>query len=213
MFVHLIEYRISPGHEAEVTGFLRHEALGGPPPDGMVARFAGRRLSGEGRRHLVATAWRDAAALAAGTDTRGVPGYLAGKAELLSDAQTSLYRVVAAAGLGRAGARVLRVHRTTIAADIIEAWEQQAQETLDGLVSRPGLTAAVAGVWAGGREATLTPGDAGIVVLTAWTEWDALLAATGGRLERTIIDTELSDLERPARADHFELLPPDPDPH
>jgi hypothetical protein len=43
-------------------------------------------------------------------------------------------------------------------------------------------------------------------VLTAWTEWDLLLAATGGRLERTLIDTEISDLERPARADHFELL-------
>ena len=206
MFVHLIEYRIVPGHEAEVTGFLRHEALAGLPPDGTVARYAGRRMSGVGRRHLLATAWRDAAALAAGTDGRGVPGYLARKAELLADAQTSLYRVVAATGLGRDGARVLRVYRTSIAADAIEAWELRAQETLDGLVGRPGLWAAVAGVWAGGREVTLAPGEAGIVVLTAWTEWDLLLAATGGRLERTLIDTEISDLERPARADHFDLL-------
>jgi hypothetical protein len=213
MFVHLIEYRIVPGHEAEVTGFLRHEALGGPPPEGMVARYAGRRLSGEGRRHLVATAWRDAAALAAGTDPRGVPGYLAGKAELLADPQTSLYRAVAATGLGRDGARVLRVYRTSIAADAIGEWESRAQETLDGLVGRPGMWAAVAGVWAGGREVTLTPGEAGIVVLTAWTEWDGLLAATGGRLERTLIDTEMSDLERAARADHFELLSTDPGPH
>jgi hypothetical protein len=58
----------------------------------------------------------------------------------------------------------------------------------------------------------LTPGEAGIVVLTAWTEWDGLLAATGGRLERTLIDTEMSDLERAARADHFELLSTDPGP-
>ena len=209
MFVHLIEYRILPGHEAEVTGFLRHEAIGGPPPEGMVARYAGRRLSGEGRRHLVATTWRDAAALAAGTDPRGVPGYLAAKAELLADPQTSLYRAVAATGLGRDGARVLRVYRTSIAADAIEEWESRAQETLDGLIGRPGMWAAVAGVWAGGREVTLTPGEAGIVVLTAWTEWDGLLGATGGRLERTLIDTEMSDLERPARADHFELLSTD----
>jgi hypothetical protein len=98
VFVHLIEYRIVPGHEAEVTGFLRHEALGGPLPDGMVARFAGRRLRGDGRRHIVATTRRDSAALAAGTDVGGVPGSLAGKVELLANAQTSLFRVVAATG-------------------------------------------------------------------------------------------------------------------
>ena len=51
-----------------------------------------------------------------------------------------------------------------------------------------------------------------MVVLTAWAEWDLLLAATGGRLNSALLDTELADLEQPASADHFELLEAEPGP-
>lgn len=77
MIVHLLEYRVVAGHDVEVTGFLRHETLGQPVPDGLVARFVGRRLSHRGREHLAVTIWRDADSYVRGTDfgrSSGVPG-------------------------------------------------------------------------------------------------------------------------------------------
>jgi len=210
--VHLLEYRIRPGHDAEVTGVLRHGLLAGPLPDGIVARFAGRRLSGQGRQHFVATPWSDSAALSLAIDEQGLPVYLAGQASLLGHVETSRYRQAASTGLGREGAKVVRLYRTSIAADAVESWERRAVEMIGRLVTMRGLLVAQAGVETDGEDVVLRVGDARIAVFTAWEEWDLLLAATGGRLEKPLLDTELTDLEQPARADHFQLLDGEPGP-
>ena len=207
-----LEYRIRPGHDAEVTGFLRHELLAGPLADGLVARFAGRRLSGQGRQHFVATTWRDSAALARATDDQGLPAFLAERTSLLSHVETSRYRLAASTGLGREGASVIRLYRTSIAADAVGSWERRAAKTIGRLVTTSGLLAAEAGVEADGEDVVMRDGDVRIAVLTAWAEWDLLLAATGGRLERALLDTEITDLEQPATIDHFQLLHGEPGP-
>jgi len=212
MIVHLVEYRIQPGYEAEVTGLLVHEFMAGPLSDGLVSRFAGRRLRGHGRQHFVATTWRDPEALARAVDGQGLPAYLAGRSSLIGDRAMSRYRVVASTGLGREGAKVLRLYRTSIAADDAKSWERRAAETIDRLATKNGLLVAQAGVETDGEDVVVHDGDARIAVLTAWAEWDLLLAATGGRLDRPLLDTELADLEQPARADHFELLRTEPGP-
>lgn len=210
VIVHLLEYRVVPGHEAEVAGFVRHVALAKPNPDGLVARFVGRRLSQQGREHIAVTTWCDETAFTVGTGPDDVPGYLAPQSSLLGDKASSRYRVVASTGLGREGARVLRVYRTSIAADVVEQWQNRALEPVVQLADTNGLLTLVAGVEIGTGGAAPRTGKASVVVLTAWTEWDRLLAATGGRLNSGLIDTELSDLEEPASAGHFELLEAEP---
>ena len=209
---HLLEYQIQPGHEGEVTGFLRHELLAEPLPDGMVARFAGRRLSGQGRQHFVATTWRDPTALAAAIDAEGLPPCLAERASLLGVRTASSYRLAASTGLGLEGARVLRLYRTSTALEAVEFWERRAVETIGRLVATPGLLAAQAGVEIDGEDPVVRDGQVRIAVLTAWAEWDLLLTATGGRLDKALLDTEITDLEQPASADHFELLRGEPAP-
>jgi hypothetical protein len=149
--VHLLEYRIRPGHDAEVTSLLRRELL-----------------TGQGRQHFVATTWCDQAALARAVDAEGLPAYLAARTSLLSHLETSRYRFAASTGLGREGAKVLRLYRTTIAADAVESWERRAVETIGRLVATPGLLAAEAGVETAGEDVVLHDGDARITVLTAW---------------------------------------------
>jgi hypothetical protein len=210
--IHLLEYRIQPGHEAEVTGFLRHELLAAPLSDGLVARFAGRRLSDRGRHHFVATTWRDPAAFARAMDSQGLPAYLAGRSSLLADLVPSRYRLAASTGLGRDGAKVLRLYRTSIPAEGVEAWERRAFQTVGGLATKRGLLTAEAGVETDGEGAVVRDGNVRIAIITAWAEWDLLLAATGGRLDKAPLDIELTDVKRPATADHFELLLGEPGP-
>lgn len=212
MILHLVEYRVVPGHEAEVAGYLRHKALATPPPEGLISRFVGWRLSQQGREHLAATTWRDASAFARGTNAEGVPAYLVPESSLLGDKTSRQYRVVASTGLDRVGARVLRVYRTSIAAGAVGLWKRRALEPVGQLASKQGLLTVVAGVEIDDGKAAPPTEEAGVVVLTAWTEWDLLLTATGGRLNSALLDTELADLERPASADHFELVEAEPGP-
>jgi hypothetical protein len=210
MIVHMLEYRVVPGHEAEVTGYLRNGALTTTPSDGLVARFVGRRLSDRGREQLAVTTWRDEAAFASGTDAEGLPAYLAPESSLLCSRASSRYRLVASTGLDRAGGRVLRLYRSSVAAEAIEMWERRALELIGRLARSEGALTVVAGVEieavGEGRRAEA----ADVVVLTVWREWDPLLAATGGHLDRSLMGTDLPDLERSATADHFELLRPEP---
>ena len=208
MIVHLLEYRVVPGHEAEVSGYLRHAALTATPPDGLAVRFAGRRLSHKGREHLAVTIWRDQAAFGRGTDAKGLPAYLASKSSLLCDRASSRYRLVASTGLDREGGRVLRLFRTSVATEAVESWERRVLEPVDRLAEVGGVLTVIAGVEAGvgeGRRARA----AHVAVLTVWSAWPPLLAATGGHLDRSLMGTDLSDLERPGTADHFELLEPE----
>lgn len=203
MIVHLLEYKVIPGHEAELAGHLRHVSLAVRPQPGQMARYVGRRLSHRERQHVAVTTWSDSSALDHGTDAAGIPEYLAPVADLLGDKAARQYRVVASIQLGGEPACVLRVYRTSVAAEAVETWERRTLESVGRLASKRGLLAVIAGLDVSGTEAG---SQASVVVLTAWTNWDLLLAATGGRLNRPIIDTELADLERPAIADHFELF-------
>jgi hypothetical protein len=209
VFLHLLEYRIVPGHEVELTGFLRHVVLTATPRGGLVARLAGRRLSRQGRSQVVATTWQDEASLGRGIDERGVPVELAEKAGLLQDLVTSSYRVTASAGIGRDEGTVLRLHRPSIAAGAAEIWKRRTLETFDRLVSRDGLIAAVAGVEAA-HHSVGGESVARVAVVTTWIDWDMLLAAAGGRLDRALLEDDFADLEEPSRASHFELMRPEP---
>ena len=204
--VHLFEYRAVPGHEAELTGFLRRRPLGTPNVEGLVAVIAARRLSQNGHAHLAVTCWRDAPCLARGTDAAGLPAPLTPTAELVGDRVSSHFRAAVQAGLGRTGARVLRVYRTSVKAGLIGDWEARALESAGQIAAKDGISLILAGVEIDEDETTRPSGEVRVVVMTAWTEWDLLLDATGGRLNRAILDTELADLEKPAVADHFEIL-------
>ena len=206
MIAHLLEYRVVLGHEAELGGFLRNGPLLAPRKHGAEAMFAARRLSKVGRENLAVTVWRDAAACERGTDATGVPNYLAPMLPILGDRAASRYGVVASNGLGQLGARVLRLYRTSIATGTVEQWEQRALESAGQLASKEGLLTIVAGVQIDSEDAVRQVDETCVVVMTTWTEWDLLLAATGGRLNRALLDTELGNLETPAKADHYELI-------
>jgi hypothetical protein len=212
MIVHLLEFRVVPGHEAEVAGYLSHDVLAASPSDGLISRFVGRRLSAQGREHVAATTWRNEASFARDTGPEGLPAYLGGASSMLGDKAASTYRVVASTGLGSEGARVLRLYRTSIAADSVGLWKRRTLESVSQLVSKEGLLTVVAGVAIGGDQSAEHAGEACVAVMTAWTEWNRLLVATGGRLNEAILDTELVDIEGPATTDHFELLKEDPRP-
>ncbi len=209
MIVHLLEYRVKPGHEAEVVALLRHRWPPTTRPEGLVAEHSGRRLSGHGRKHLEVTAWQDESTFLGGTNSEGLPGFLARGSSLLGDRAPRQYRVIASTGLGREGAQVLRVYRTSIASGEVGLWEQRTLENVYRVATLDGHVWTIAGVEIEAAEEVETAAPTGqvcVVVLTAWKEWNLLLAATGGRLNRALVDTELTDLEQPATADHFELL-------
>lgn len=206
MIVHLLEFRVVPGHEAEVTGFLRHTAPGGRPSAGILMRCVGSRLNRHQQEHLVVTCWRDGAAFTRGTDPQGVPGYLAPKADLLSEPRSSGFRVSAALGDEPDGARILRVYRAQVAAASVVEWEGRAAEQMTALSGKQSLIFARAGVVLDDER----PSDeVSVVALSAWRDWDAVLAATGGHIDRLVQDTELIDLERPVGVDHYELFESD----
>jgi hypothetical protein len=77
------------------------------------------------------------------------------------------------------------------------------------MIGLPGIMLALAGVAmgdAGDAGESGESGDVRILVLTAWRDWDALLEATGGRLSRPILGTELSGPQPHSLADHYERV-------
>lgn len=209
VIAHLFEYRVVPGHDAELAGYVRHSVLAGPMPAGLVSRCIGRRLSPGGPEHVALTVWEDPHACAQGTDGRGVPRYLLPKAGLLLDWSSRRYRITVSIDRGSENARILRVYCATVAPEEVERWERRAMDAAGAVAARYGILAVQVGV---GIDAPGRAGGAAIVALTAWRDWDSVIAATGGHLDRLLLDTELADLERPAGADHYELLEPEPTP-
>ena len=185
VIVHLLDYRVVPGHEAEVEGFLRHQGLVGPAPRGMVCRYAGRRLGSQGPEHLAVSVWSGPEAPRSGLGEQGVPRFFAAASELLGAKRSSQYRVVASTGLDRKEARVLRVYRSTIPADAVKAWEQRAVEPAGRLASRDGFLTVLAGVGTNEGGPAAPAADATLVVVTAWTEWDFPLGWLTRRSKRT----------------------------
>ncbi len=195
-----------PGHEAEVAGFLRHSRPGESPPAGLLMQCLGRRLSLHRQQHIVITCWRDEAAFAHGTDPLGIPVSLSPKAHCLSDRLSSPFGISAALGDGAEGARILRVYRAEVAAASVKEWARRAGEPLASLSGREGFVCVRAGVDMAGADSR---GEVSVVALSGWRDWDAVLAATGGHIDRLVQATDLTDLERPIGLDHYELLKPD----
>lgn len=206
VIVHLLDYRVVPGHEAEVEGFLRHQGLVGPGLRGMVCRYVGRRLGTQGPEHLAVSVWSGPEALRSGLGERGIPSFLAATSELLGAESSSQYRVVASSGLDAKGARVLRVYRTAIAADAVVAWGRRALEAVGRLPAKEGFLTVFAGVSA---DPVGLAADAGAIVVTAWTNWDLLLAAIGGHLNSPLLGTGIDDLENEATRDHYGVIEPE----
>lgn len=202
MIVHLLEYQILPGHAAEVEGFVR-QFLSGSSHVGLLARCAGRRLAVDGPRYIVMSAWRDAEVFRIGTNSAGMPRDLASRAALIRRRLPSQFRAVEWHGLNWCDARVLRLYRASMAREGLEAWERSVSGELHEIVGKPGITAALAGVAILDEE---DPSHAQIIVLTAWRDWDSLLGATGGRLNRPILGTEDAGPQSPSLADHYELI-------
>jgi hypothetical protein len=208
VIVHLLDYRVVPGHEAEVEGFLRHQGLVGSAPRGMVCRYVGRRLRSQGPEHLAVSVWSGPEALRSGLGEQGIPSFFAATSDLLGTKSSSRYRVVASTGLGARGARVLRVYRTAIPADAVVAWGRQTLEAVGRLPVNEGFLTAFAGISAD------PPGPAagaGGIVVTAWTDWDLLLAAIGGRLNSPLLGAGIDDLENQATRDHYGVIEPEGD--
>jgi hypothetical protein len=205
VIVHLLEYQILPGHAAELEGFVR-QSLAASVQAGLLARCAGRRLAVDGPRYIVVSAWQDADRFRVGTNSAGIPRDLADKAALIRRRLSSEFRAVEWHGINWCDARVLRLYRASIAPDGLDSWKRTVPAELREIVGKPGITSALAGVAIRNEDPA---SDVPILVLTAWSDWDALLGATGGRLNRPILGTELAGPQPPSLANHYELIGPE----
>ena len=202
MIVHLLEYQVATGHDAEVDSFVRHSALRAPPSPGILARCVGRRLGPVGHEHVAATEWGDLDSYRLGTAHDGIPEYLASVSALLRHVRSTRYRVVFSEGPGLESARILRIYRATVATEMLAAWGRRAAEPIDRLLVIPGMEKVITGV---GVLAVDRPGETSIVAITAWRDWEAILQATGGHIDRLLLETELADIERPLDVAHYQL--------
>lgn len=205
VIVHLLEYQVLAGHAAEVAGFVR-QSLDAPMPAGLLTRCVGRRLALDGPKQVVASAWQDVNAFRVGTNSAGVPRYVAGKSSLMRRRVPGQFRAVVWCGADWSHARVLRLYRASVAAAALAEWEERVPQALDEVTRKAGASAAVAGVALDDKDAA---DGIPILVLTAWRDWDALLKATGGRLNWPLLNTELADFEEHSVADHYELMETD----
>jgi hypothetical protein len=207
VIVHLLEYRVVPGHEAELVSYVCNSVLGEPGQDGVMSRCVGRRLSREVPRYVALTEWEGWGAFVAGTDGSGIPGYLAPVRDLLLGPSSHLYRVVASAGVDGVEARILRVYRARVPAGQLDDWEVLARKAARALTEKAGMLRVEAGI---GFEDPHRPDGVEIAAVTAWRDWQSVVAATGGHLHHLLQDTEIVDVEQTLQADHYQLLGPEP---
>jgi quinol monooxygenase YgiN len=203
MIIHLAEFRIKPGFEAEVVATLQHATPGGERPEGVVAHSVGRRLGQSHRWHLMACAWRDFETWRHALNDAGSPICLTRVADKLDDRRDSVVDVVASAGPSWEEGRVLRIYRARVRADQLDEWEARARGPVEWLSGRDGLVSIVVGPsWPRPESGN----DRVVFAISAWRDWSDVLSATGGRIHAALLRTELSDLEQPIGAEHYELL-------
>jgi heme-degrading monooxygenase HmoA len=203
VIVHLLEFRIAPGHEAEVVAFLRRLPAGDGSLAGPVQHCVGRRLGRDQQEYVLTTVWRDQGSFGKGVDQNGLPAYLAHQAKLLSDCGASALDVLASYGEGFAGARILRVYRAFVAPAAVDAWREGAVHQAVKLAQSAGLRLVLAGAR---RPAEDPTGDVPVMAISAWRDWNSVLTATGGHLDQLVGETGLVDTEKPAGLDHYQLL-------
>ncbi len=202
VIVHLVEFRIAPGHEAEVVACLRHPELrAGPRPEGLIADSVGRRLGQKQREHVLVTSWKDEKSWRKGTDN-GSPRCLAQVADLLTDRRDVRFRVVGCSGSGLEAGKILRVYRGRVALASLPAWEARACEPIEWLSGKPGLVSLAVGPSMDESGAD----EREVMAVSSWRDWDAVLEATGGHLDRLLEATEMSELEHPVDVEHYQLI-------
>ncbi len=204
--VHLAEFYVVPGHEAEVVGYLRNAVPGSRSSAGFATICIGTRLRGQRQEHIAVADWRDERDYARGTNPLGVPRYFSAKADLLSELRSSAFDASTAMGEGTGGARILRVYRTHVVAASLADWHRRTVEPLTRLSQKQGLLYLRAGTGLAGPDAR---GEVPILILCGWRDWDVMLAATGGHIDRPAQETHLDDLEGPSDVDHYELIEPE----
>ena len=204
---HVVGYRVVPGHEVEHQGFLRQSVLGAGLPAGAVGRCVAHRLGHGGPEYVVITRWLSEAAFEAGTRSDGLPLYLEPKADLLADCASALYRDVVVSETASAASRIVRLYRATIRRADREHWENSAGRSVAALAQRPGIRTIHTGEGQAGENGTIS-----VVAITGWEDWASVIAATGGHLDRLLLDTELIDMEKAHSVEHYQVLEPEPGP-
>jgi heme-degrading monooxygenase HmoA len=203
VLVHLVEFRIQPGREAEVVAALRHPEAFGPCPEGLLAHSVGRRLGHQCREHVLATAWRNESSWRVGTDGGRLPRCMDRVADLFDERRDSAFHVVASKGPSWDEGKILRVYRGAVGDESMARWQDWASGRVGSVGSDPGLVSLLVGPSVLPEE---RPGEHVVVAVTAWRSWEAVLAATGGHLDHLLRETEMAELERPLSIEHYQLL-------
>ena len=203
MIIQLVEFRIKPGFEAEVVATLHHRSGASERPPGVLAHSIGRRMGHSHRRYVFACAWQDFESWRHGMEADDLPACLTRVAGRLGERRDSLVDVVASAGPSWEEGRVLRVYRASVRAGDMAEWEARARSPVEWLAGRPGLVSILVGPsWP--RPAAES--ERTVFAISAWRDWSDVLSITGGHIDQPLERTELTDLETPLGAQHYELL-------
>jgi len=205
VIVHLVEFRIKPGFEAEVVASLHHSARVGKRPAGVLSHSVAHRLGHAHRRYIFACAWTDFEAWRRALGADESPACLSLVAHRLDERRDCVVDVVASAGPSWEEGRVLRVYRAAVRADDMEEWEARVRGPVAWLAERPGLVSVLVGPSWPRPEAD---SERTVYAISAWREWSDVLSNTGGRIGRALSRTELAGLEKPLGVQHYELLSP-----
>lgn len=192
VIVHLSRFRTTrPAFDAALRASSLPELRRHP---GILAAFAGRQGPEEIGPRLLATLWssEDAMQAALGTEAGDV-GDLADsrdrRVEIVSATLVHLAPVPLSTG-------IVRLARGRLGdTDVATYAELVVKELLDMHASGRGPKDLV----------MATPGAAAFVMLSTWSDWSALEAATGASLSEPLRTKRLATLED-FEADHYELL-------
>lgn len=211
----MLEFRVVPGREAEVTAFLRRPPPSDGRPDHAPVTCTGRRLGRQHSEYILTTIWPDDSALEREVDQAGRPAYLAPKVELLASGATSAFSVLSAHwGNGFDGSRILRVYRGSVRASGMDEWRGRVDVRAPVLSSNAGLRAVLIGptisIGSNGSGEPDEPDSVPVMAISAWSDWNAVLTATGGHIDRPVLQTELEALETPSSVGHYQLLDAEP---
>ena len=213
VIVHLLEFRVLPGHEAEVAAYLRRFPHEDKPAGLLPAACAGHRVGRQHSEFVLASVWQDAGALGSAIGPGGLPSGLS--PNLLASPSPVSFEIQAAYwGAGFRGARILRVFRGTIKAASLDLWRRRMDERVPALSKRPGLQAFLVGAVTDGPGAKTVAQDGRVafIALSAWHDWDSVLAASGGHVDRPVVESNPADPEDLVGVSHYPLLDLDPAP-
>jgi hypothetical protein len=217
VIVHMLEFRVVPGREAEVTAFLRHPPPADGHPDDAPVTCTGRRLGRQHSEYILTSVWRDARTFERETDPAGRPVYLTPKLDLLASSSCSAFAVLSAHwGDAFEGSKILRVYRGSVHASDMAEWLKRVDKEAPAVSVNTGLRAVLIGTvipMAGeGSGEAAADGQMAVMAISAWSDWNAVLTATGGHIDRPVLFTEVEDIETPSSVNHYQLLDPEPTP-